>query len=77
MKVHEVDSGFARNFADTHHTVCKELRRFFHYECRKAISASIVAALAEAKKVRDKVVHAMNATGVAKRKMAVCIIQYA
>lgn len=76
-KMHRANSEVARNFVDGHHMTRKEYRRLFANVFGQGIPAATTLVLAEAEKVRDKVIHGKAASEADKRKAVVRVIQYA
>lgn len=76
-KLHRANAEIARNFVDSHHMTRKEFRRLFANIFGRDIPAETTATLAEAEKVRDKVIHGKTVGDADFRKATVRVIEYA
>jgi hypothetical protein len=76
-KVHRAHAETAYRFVDRHHMGRKEFRRLFKNVFGQAISNETAGIVAEAEKVRDKIVHGKDATDADKRKAIVWLLIYA
>lgn len=76
-KLHRANAEVARNFVDAHHMTRKEFRRLFSNVFGRHIPAATTAVLAEAEKVRDKVIHGKSVNDADFRKATVRVIEYA
>jgi hypothetical protein len=76
-KVRRANAEVARKFVDAHHMTRKEFRRLFANVFGRDVPSEITAILAEAEKVRDKVIHGKMVSDADFRKATVRVIEYA
>jgi len=76
-KLHRAHADTAFSFVDSHHMTRKEFRRLFRNVFGEEIPKDLTDTLAEAERVRDKIVHGKSAADADKRRAIVRLIEYA
>ena len=76
-KIHRAEAATARRFVDQHHMTRKEFRRLFKTVFGEAIPPATNDVLAEAEKVRDKVIHGKSTVAADQRRAVVRLLAYA
>lgn len=76
-KIHKAHSGTAYTFVDKHHMTRKEFKRLFKNVFGVDIPAATNDLLAEAEKVRNKIIHGKSASPADQRKAIIRLLDYA
>lgn len=76
-KIHKAHSGTAYAFVDKHHMTRKDFKRLFKNVFGSDIPAATNELLAEAEKVRNKIIHGKSASPADQRKAIIRLLDYA
>lgn len=76
-KIHKAHSETAYSFVDKHHMTRKEFRRLFKNVFGADIPAGTTELLADAEKVRNKIIHGKSAIPAEQRKAIIRLLDYA
>lgn len=77
VKLHRVDARLARVAVDRQHMTRDGFRQIFRTVFGKAVEREVVEKIAEAEKIRDKILHGKAVSEEKKRKAVVDILEYA
>lgn len=76
-KLHRANTTIARNMVDSQHITRKFFNRLFANVFGRHVPPNLKEILAEAEKVRDKIIHGKQTTEPEKRKVLVYVLVYA
>jgi hypothetical protein len=77
VKIHRVDKTLARTAVDSHHMTRKGFGELYATIFGKSLKKATADKLAEAEKVRDRILHGKMVSEADKRKAVVDILEYA